>query len=178
MEVSNSFFTKKKIFFTPIPWSVPSNCWGPLIAAQCITIVAQHLWYQMPLWLWAAIAPSHQGRGCVLWQGNISPDCVPLSPGSQHGGLPVHAGRSSSAFSCPPHTNTHMGPSCGPWPPSQWEAPSRRAEKDRGCNRKRKRLQCYKEEKKGHRAGIVKRWGYGEDAALQVVQRYNADDTM
>lgn len=59
-------------------------------------------------------------------------------PGSQHGALPVHAGRSSSAFSCPPHTNTHMGPSCGPWPLSLWEAPSRRAEKDRGCNRKEK----------------------------------------
>ena len=80
---------------------------------------------------------SHHGRGCAPQQGNTSSACLP-PPGSQHGALPVHAGRSSSAFPCPPRTNTHMGPSCAPWPLSQQGAPSRRAEKDRGCKRKEK----------------------------------------
>lgn len=88
---------------------------------------------------------SHHGRACVPQQGNTSPAHL-LHPDSQHGALPDHTGRSSSAFSCPPHTSTHRGPSGAPWPLSQQGAPSRRAkdkrmqqERERGCDVVRRR---------------------------------------
>lgn len=139
MQMSNFFVTEEKDFLYTRPMICSPKLLRPLIAAQCITIVAM---CPAPLAQNATVALSSNcpcpTRGeAVPHSRATSPLPASLSPpGSQHGALPVHAGRSSSAFSCPPHTNTHMGPSCAPWPLSQWEAPSRRAKEDRGCNRK------------------------------------------
>lgn len=141
----------------------------PLLAAQCIPTAGR---CPAPLAQnEQQLRLSHHGRGCVPQQDNSSAACH-TSPGSQHGALPVHMGRSSSACSCPPHTTTHMGPSGVSWPLSQQGSPSRGAE-DRGCNRKEKEaalLQGVGEERTETEqgGGKVKRWGHGENAALQV----------
>lgn len=186
MEVGNFFFTKEKKPFLYIhPMTCAPKLLRPLIAVWCTPIAASTC--PAPLVQNATVASeeqlplSHHGRGCVPQQGSTSPACL-LLPGSQRGALPVHTRRSSSAFSCPLHTNKHVGPSGGPQPLSQQGPPSRRAE-DRGCHRKEKEaamLEGGREERTETEqgGGMLKRWGMGEDAALQVVQRCNAGDTM